>query len=326
MRNLLGRWRHILPWLVSIALLAYVFGWATDWQRLRGATENANLPLFVALATADRLAFFLVWTLLQAMAVRRFVAHVPMRDVIAIRGGSELLRTVSNPLSDAAFFLGLGRLTRGRIDAVIAAALIPTLCHISVMLVQMTLALPWLEGGVGGNIDVLATASVMWTLVFGGWIALRLSARGYYVPGAQSVRGWIDRFPRPELRLFIWGFVGLTVFDVVIQGLASRAFGVTIDWMALGARIPMLYLAMVIPTLGNFGTRELAWAALFSEFGDRDQLIAYALATNTVFLFVNLALGLIFLARALELLAAVRRARREGDGVPRPLLKDPTDG
>ncbi|MFB3118545.1 MAG: hypothetical protein ACE1ZP_07240, partial [Myxococcota bacterium] len=123
------RWRHILPWIVSAGLLYYVFNVATDWERLRAATTQANLPLFLAFTIADRIAFFVVWSLLQAMALRRFVAQVPIHSIIAIRGGSELLRAVSNPLSDGAFFLGLGQLTGGRLEAVLAAALVPTICH-----------------------------------------------------------------------------------------------------------------------------------------------------------------------------------------------------
>jgi hypothetical protein len=112
---------------------------------------------------------------------------------------------------------------------------------------------------------------------------------------------------------------------VTIQKLASEAFGVSIPWIALAARIPVLYVAMIVPTLGNFGTRELMWAALFADYGSRDRLIAYALSTNAVFLLINLTLGLSFLPRALQLLAAVRRARREGEPIPEPLLHDPTD-
>ena len=51
------RWKHVLPWLVSIALLVYVFNYATDWDRLRTATNRANLPLFLFYATADRGAY-----------------------------------------------------------------------------------------------------------------------------------------------------------------------------------------------------------------------------------------------------------------------------
>jgi hypothetical protein len=321
------RWKHVLPWLVSIGLLVYVFNWATDWDRLRAATEQADLPLFLAFAAADRIAFFVVWALLQAAALRRFVTQVPVGSVVAIRGGSELLRAISNPLSDAAFFLGLGRLTGGRLEAVLAAALVPGICHFLVLALQMTVALPFLQGGFDANRYVFITAGVTWTIVFIVAIGVRASANHpTRIPGAQRVRDWLERFPLREIRPFFLGFAGLTIFDIVIQGLASQAYGVHIDWTALAARIPLLYLALVIPSLGNFGTRELAWAGLFSEFGSRDSLIAYAFAVNSVFLILNVLIGVIFLRRAIELVSEVRRVRKTGEPTPARLLRDPTDG
>jgi hypothetical protein len=320
------RWRHVLPWVVSAALLGYVFGWATDWARLREALEAAHVPAFLLFATADRLAFFAVWTWLQALALRRFVSHVPVRSVFAVRGGSELIRTVSNPASDAAFFLGLAQLSGGRLDAVISAALVPAFVHFLVMLGVMTAALPFVEGGPAGNRGTWTTAATLWAIVVAIAVAVRLSSsRKLAIPGIATLRGWIERFSIRDLLPFFLGFLGLTLFDVLIQGLASRAFGVDIPWIALAARIPLLYLALSIPTLGNFGTREVAWAGLFADYGDRDELIAYALGVNAVFLVINLLLGLLFLPRALQLVAAVRRARREGEPVPERLLHDPTD-
>jgi hypothetical protein len=321
------QWRHILPWIVSAGLLFYVFNVATDWERLRSATERANLPLFLAFTIADRIAFFVVWALLQAAALRRFVAQVPIHSIIAIRGGSELLRAVSNPLSDGAFFLGLGRLTGGRLEAVLAAALVPTICHFLILALQMTLVLPFLSGGFDVNREVFVTVGITWLVILGLAIGVRVSATGSTrIPGAQRVRNWLERFPLREIRPFFIGFLGLSIFDVVIQGLASRAFGVDIAWTALAARIPLLYLALVIPSLGNFGTRELAWASLFTEFGTRDELIAYAFAVNSVFLILNVLIGILFLKRALQLVGEVRRARKTGEPAPAPLLRDPSDG
>ncbi|MDH3518845.1 MAG: flippase-like domain-containing protein [Myxococcales bacterium] len=318
--------RGLLPWIISGCLLAYVFGWATDWQRLRQATEQANLPLFVLFVTADRLAFFVIWTWLWAAALRRLVANVPLRSVFAIRGGSELARVVSSPVSDAAFFLGLVQLAGGRIEAVAAAALVPAIAHFAVMLVQMTIAAPFLEGGVAANPGLASALAVLWTLLIACAIAVWLfRTERLKFRAAARVAAWIDRFPPRELAIFFWGFAALALFDVQIQWLASHAFGVPIDWTALAARIPIVYLLFTIPTLGNFGTRELAWAGLFAEFGARDALIAYAFAVNALFMVLNLAIGIVFLPRAVELIAALRRARREGERVPRPLLHDPTD-
>lgn len=321
-----ARWRGAVPWVISACLLVYVFGWATDWERLREATERANLPLFLVCATADRMAFFVIWTWLSAVALRRFVADVPVASIFAIRGGSELARVVSNHLSDAAYFLGVVRLAGGRMDAVIASALVPVVSHFFVMLVQMTLALPFLKGGLAGNPSVVGVAGFLWLVIGVGALAVWLFRSGRVTfPGIDRVVTWLDRFPLRKLAPFLWGFALLAVFDVQIQWLASRAFGVPIEWSALAARIPIVYLSFVIPTLGNFGTRELAWAALFEDFGPRDALIAYALSINTIFLLLNALLGVIFLSRALELIRAVRRARREGEPVPHPILQDPTD-
>src|SRR5262249_51778141 len=140
--GLAKRWRSVLPWVISAALLFYVFGYATNWARLIAALEDADVPRFLLFAAADRLAFFTAWAWLSASALRRFVANVPIASVLAIRGGSELARAVSNPLADAAYALGLMQLCGGRLDAVIASALIPGICHYFVMLVQMTIALP----------------------------------------------------------------------------------------------------------------------------------------------------------------------------------------
>jgi hypothetical protein len=321
------RWQHILPWIVSAGLLFYVFNVVTDWDRLRAATEQANLPLFLAFTIADRTAFFVVWSLLQAVALRRFVAQVPIHSIVAIRGGSELLRAVSNPLSDGAFFLGLGQLTGGRLEAVLAAALVPTICHFLILALQMTLALPFLPGSFDANRDVFVTVVVTWVIVLVLASGVRISAKGSTrIPGARRVRNWLERFPISEIRPFFIGFLALAIFDILIQGLASRAFGVDIPWTALAARIPLLYLALVVPSLGNFGTRELAWAGLFSEFGSRDALIAYAFSVNSVFLILNVLIGIIFLKRALQLVGEVRRARKTGEPAPAPLLRDPSDG
>src|SRR3990172_1318971 len=277
-----GRWRHVAPWVVSAALLAYAFGWATDWSRVGQVMAGANVPLFLVYATADRLAFFGVWSWLWAAALRKVVADVPTSAGFPIRGGRELLRTVSNPLSDAAFFLGLVRLVGGRFEAVLAAAIVPAVTHFVVMVVQMTVMLPFLEGV---SHDVLAGAALAWAILLGGALAAGLSARGVLRwRGAAAVRAWLERFPLRELWPFWIGFTGLAIFDVLIPGLASRAFGVKIGWVELAARLPLVYFSFLVPTLGNFGTREVAWKTLFSGSGTPDQLVAYAFAVNPIFL------------------------------------------
>lgn len=315
--------RRVLPWLVSAGALVYVFGWLTDWEHLVEATRAANLPLYVAVTFADKMIFFVLWTVLQVTAIRRLIGPMSVRSLISLRGATELLRTLSNPLADAAFLIGLVHLTRGSPGRVILAASVPGMVHAVVLVAQLTLALLLLEGGASYNRDVAITAAVGWIIILGAAIGVRL-ARGSKGGQLARVRASIEAVNfRAFLPMLAW-FVVLALLDVSVQWLGTRAFGVPIDFLSLVARIPILYIAFLIPSFGNFGTRELVWAGLFDDLHDRDQLIAYAFATNTLFLCFHVLIGVVFLPRALALLREVREARKTGEAIPHgPLLHDP---
>lgn len=321
-RPQVGIFRRLTPWVVSLAALLWVFG-RTDWRQLLAATDGANLPLFLAVVVADKAVFFVVWALLQAEAIRRFVVPVSRREVLAVRGGSELFRAVNNPLADAAFLLGVGRLTGGKLEAVFAAALIPFATHLLVLLGQASLALPFLPGGPEANRDVLLAVVAGWTFAALFALLVRSAAFRRHPVGARTA-GWLEGVSVRALLPFFGWFAALGAFDVLIQGIASHAFGVPIPWMSLIARIPLLYLALSIPSVGNFGVREFTWASLFQDHGDQDALFAYAFATNAIFLILNVLIGVLFFRRAFQLAMEVRRSSRT-QSLPEPLLRDAID-
>jgi hypothetical protein len=314
----------LLPWAISAAALGYVFGFATDWDALVLATKGANLPLYIGLTVADKMIFFLWWGILQAAVIRRFVTPVATRELISVRGGAELLRTVNNPVADAGFLYGVLQLTRGRVAAVVAVATIPLATHFFVLLLQATLSLAFLRGGPAAHRDILVAVSISWTLIACAIVAMRT---GLWERKIASTRfgAWTKNLSFRTMLPFVGWFTLLAIFDVIIQGLASRAFGITIDWWALAGRIPLLYLALSLPSFGNYGTREITWSFCFSEFANRDALVAYAFATNTVFLMLHVVIGVIFLPRALALIGEIRRARKRGVEVPQPLIHDAID-
>jgi len=321
-RPQVGIFRRIAPWGISLAALIWVFG-RTDWGKLVAATEGANLPVFLAVVVADKAVFFLVWALVQAEAIRRFVVPVSRKEVLSIRAGSELFRAINNPLADAAFLVGVARLSGGKLEAVVAAGLIPFASHLLVLLTQASLMLPWLPGGIAANRDVFLTAVIGWSLVAAVSLLLRGRALRKNEMGERAVQ-WLDGVRARDFLPFLACFAALGAFDVTIQGLASRAFGVPIPWSALIARIPMLYLALSVPSVSNFGVREFTWATLFADHGSQDTLFAYAFATNTVFLLLNVMIGALFFRRAFELASEVRRTARRRE-LPQPLLHDAID-
>jgi len=305
--------------------MVYVFGYKIDWESIPEATSNANLPLFIAITIFDKFSFFLVWGLFQAAAIRQFVEKVPIRKVMAVKGASELVRTVNNSLADASFLLGVAQLVQSATVArVVAIASIPFVTHFAVLLLQATIALPLLDGGLEANRDVTLMVVICWVLVIVvssavhmGYLRIALDRLG--------IGGWIDSVKPRELIPYVGWFAVFGVYDVAIQGLAARSFGLEIDWIALVARIPLMYVALLIPSLGNFGTREIAFATMFEEYGTREALYAFALWTNTIFLAMHVIIGVLFINRAIVLVREVRTARELGDPVPRPILRDAID-
>jgi len=310
--------------VISGAALVYVFGFAIDWQAIPEATDRANMPLFVGITVLDKIIFFLVWSLVQASMVRRFLAPVPRRQIIAVKGAAELVRAVNNSLSDAAFFLGVWQICRVPLQSVVAVTTFPFIAHFLVLLLQGTIALAFVPSEL---VHIRAITSVVifgWGVIAVFVIARQLGAvdRLYKLLRIE----WLtDRVGFRDLIPYLGIFVAFAAADVLIQGLASRAFGNEIDWAALTAGIPVLYFMMMLPSFGNFGTRELVWAEIFHGYAESASLVAFALWTNVIFLAMHVLIGVIFLNRAIQLISDLRTTRSGVDSVRSSILRDALD-
>jgi hypothetical protein len=316
--------RHLLPLAISGIALVYVFGFAIDWQAIPEATDRANMPLFIGITVLDKVVFFLVWATVQASMVRRFLAPVPRREIIAIKGGAELARAVNNSISDAAFFLGVWRRCQVPLQQVVAVTTLPFAAHFLVLLFQGTIALALVPR------DRVQAGLITGIVIF-GWlvVAVFLIARqlGTLDRLYRLLRiDWVsDRVSLRDLLPYVGVFACFAVADVVIQGMASRAFGNDIDWIALTAGIPVLYFMMMLPSFGNFGTREIVWANVFHGYGTSASLYAFALWTNVIFLVMHVLIGVVFLNRALSLLGDLRRTKGDVETLRSPILRDALD-
>jgi hypothetical protein len=316
--------RHILPLAISGCALVYVFGFAIDWQAIPEATERANMPLFIAITVADKIVFFLVWCLVQASMIRRFLAPVPRRQIIAVKGGAELARALNNSISDAAFFLGIWQLCRAPLQRVVAVTTLPFVAHFLVLLLQASAALAFVSREQVQFSAMVGAVVFGWTLVVSFLTARRLGAVDRFLSLVRL--DWLkDTVSVRDLVPYFWAFVAFAAVDVLIQGLATRAFGIPISWISLTAGIPVVYLMMLLPSFGNFGTREIVWANLFHGYGSEASLYAFALWTNVIFLIMHVLIGVLFLNRALRLLSDLRRTPLDVDAVRQPILRDALD-
>jgi hypothetical protein len=316
--------RHILPLIVSGAALVYVFGYAIDWQAIPEATERANMPLFVGITVLDKIVFFLVWAFVQASMIRRFLAPVPTRQIIAVRGGAELLRALNNSLSDAAFFLGVWQLCRAPLQSVVAVTTLPFAAHFLVLLFQGSLALLFVPRE-RVEISLITGVVVFGWLILGAFVFARRLGAVDRLSVFFRIDWLTERLKLRDLLPYLGIFAAFAAADVLIQGLASRAFGNPIDWIALIAGIPALYFVMLVPSFGNFGTREIVWANLFHGYAESASLYAFALWTNVIFLVMHVLIGVLFLGRATALLADLRGTRSEVEAVRKPILRDAMD-
>src|SRR5207237_1615449 len=100
------------------------------------------------------------------------------------------------------YAVGLMQLCGGRLDAVIASALIPSICHFTVMLVQMTIALPLQRVGADPRVvtTVAVTVGIMWTLLAVGVASVVLVRAGRLRSRRLSVIAkWLERFPPRQI-------------------------------------------------------------------------------------------------------------------------------
>lgn len=316
--------RHVLPLVISGVALVYVFGFAIDWQAIPEATDQANMPLFIGITVLDKVVFFLVWALVQASMVRRFLAPVPRREIIAVKGGAELARALNNSISDAAFFLGVWRLCRAPLQQVVAVTTLPFAAHFLVLLFQGTFALALVPRDLVQSSLITGIVIFGWFVVVVFFIARQLGVldRLYRLLRIDWVS---DRVSLRDMLPYFGVFAAFAVADVLIQGMASRAFGNDIDWIALTAGIPVLYFMMMLPSFGNFGTREIVWANIFHGYGTSASLYAFALWTNVIFLVMHVLIGVVFLKRALSLLGDLRRTQSDVGTLRSPILRDALD-
>jgi hypothetical protein len=282
------------------------------------------MPLFIGITILDKIVFFLVLTLVQSSMVRRFLAPVPRRQIIAVKGGAELVRALNNSVSDAAFSLGVWQLCRAPLQSVVAVLTLPFITHFFVLLLQGSIALALVPRG---QVQFGAVSGVVifgWVLVGSFVIARAVGAvdRLFAFFRLDFLEGRVKLL---DLVPYLFVFGAFAVADVAIQGFASRAFGNEIDWVALFSGIPVLYFMMMLPSFGNFGTREIVWANVFHGYGSEASLYAFALWTNVIFLVMHVLIGVLFLKRAMTLIADLRRTRSQIDAVRAPMFRDALD-
>ncbi len=108
MKKIFSRIKQILPWIVAIAIFAYLFHLYPPSQVWK-ALKYVNIQAFVAFSIFYFGFIFLIDSWSMKMVITKFCHAVRLRDICAARGATYLVMVLSYPASQAAFAYYLKR-------------------------------------------------------------------------------------------------------------------------------------------------------------------------------------------------------------------------
>jgi hypothetical protein len=307
-----GRWWHrLLPWLITAACFAYLYGRlaraaAAQGQGLGhyliGIFEHVSWSRWLALMIPYCALFVLIDSIVVWRVIGWFNVKLRYVDVLPIRASAYILSVVNEQVSKGAIALYLSRRHGVPAWEVGSSMLFVMFCEYYYLLGWATLGvlLGWHRlPAVFHVIPWLALASAV---VFG---LLYLFFRGRIGWGA-TVR------ERPLLRSFrtatLWHYAAVIALRspvmlaaVVVYALALRLFGVTVGPVEMLGYLPVIFFGAAMPGPMH-SVAIVLWVLLFPE--RPGEMTAFGFVQHNFFVLFNAGTGLLFLRRASrELLA-----------------------
>ena len=309
-------WARALPWLVTLACFAFLYG------RLDAAAarEGESLPRYLggvfarvswsrwlALMIPYSAFYLLVDSLVTWRVVCWFNARVRFADILPIRASAYILSIVNEQVGKGAIAVYLNRRDGVPGWQVGSSMLFIMFCEFYYLAAWATLgvALRWEELPPVFHAIPWILGAALVLLVF--WLAY---FRGALAPGSRlRDRQILHAFRQAHA----WHYAAIVALRspallsaVVVYTLALRLFGPEASLLDMLAYLPVIFFGAATP--GPMRSVAIAlWVALFPE--NPGEMAAFGLVQHNFFIFFNAAIGLLFLRRAnRELFASGARA------------------
>jgi hypothetical protein len=309
-------WQRALPWLVTLACFAFLYGRIDAAASREGKTLAvyfgeifASVPWtsWLALMIPYSAFYLLVDSLVTWRVVSWWNAPVRFADILPIRASAYILSIVNEQVGKGAIAVYLHRRDGVPGWQVGSSMLFIMFCEFYYLAAWATLgvalrwealprvfhAIPWIFLGA-------LVLLVVWLAYFRGAIA----------PGSQlRERQLLHAFRRARLRDYAT-IVAMRspalLAAVVVYTLALRLFGVEASFLDMLGYLPVVFFGAATP--GPMRSVAVAlWVVLFPEHPG--EMAAFGLVQHNFFIFFNAAIGLLFLRRAnRELFASAARA------------------
>jgi uncharacterized membrane protein YbhN (UPF0104 family) len=307
MRARLGR---IAAWVVTATALGWLF-WKTPvsdvWSALSHAAPWTLPAVLVATALVYVADAFAMWK-----TFGWFLAKLPFRDILVVRGATYLLAVINYSLGQGAIVYFIHRARGAPVVRGLATVLLIMGTNLLALLLVVTVGLS-LSGthpaGLAPVVGLLWTGLAVYATLMTArprWLASRLVFDVLLSAGLGGhLRAMLVRLPHVAALM-------------AVELAALRGFGVALPWgVALGA-MPVVLLVSALPiSVQGLGTTQAAMVLFFSSHvrptaGDPHAVVLGAsLTSQTVTLLFQVATGFICLrsqtARGLSDIRSVTR-------------------
>jgi len=316
-------WQKLLPWLITVACFAYLYGKLDAAATREGQSLVAYLigvfgkvswGSWLALMVPYSFFFFLVDSLIVWRVINWFNTRVGYVDILPIRGSSYILSILNEQVGKGAMALYLNRRDHVPGWEVGSSMLFIMFCEFYYRLTWATIG--WLISGsqlpeVFGLIPIIAVVAAGFFVVFQLFFSGRISA-------GEGIR------KRPLFKAFRearpWQYGAVIVLRspallaaVVVYTLALRLFGVEVGFATMLGYLPVIFFGAATP--GPMRSVAISlWVALFPQ--NEGEMAAFGFVQHNFFIFFNAAIGLLFLRRANREIFGAERAA-EGDATLR---------
>ncbi|OGL24715.1 MAG: hypothetical protein A3G44_15310 [Candidatus Rokubacteria bacterium RIFCSPLOWO2_12_FULL_73_47] len=298
-------WRRLLPWLVTLACFAYLYGRLEGAAALEGRRLGPYLAaVFERISWAHWLAlmvpYCVVFLLVDSLVVWRvlgwFNARLRYADVLPIRASAYILSLVNEQVSKGAIALYLSR--RDGIPAweVASSMLFIMFCEFYYLLGWATLGvlLQWERfPAVFHVLPWLALAAAAFFALFHLFFSGRLGWGG-----AVRERPLFRAFRNAGVRHYAATLAlrsPVMLAAVVVYALALRLFGVTVSFGEMLGYLPVIFFGAATPGPMH-SVAIVLWVLLFPE--RPGEMITFGFLQHNFFVVFNAAMGLLFLRRA----------------------------
>jgi len=301
------RWQKLLPWGITLACFAYLYG------RMSGpaAAQGLSVASYLAGTFADvswgqwlllmapySFFFFLIDSAVVWRVINWFNTTVAYTDILPVRGSSYILSILNEQVGKGAMGIYLYRRHGVPGWELGSSMLFIMLCELLYLSGWATIG--WIISG-----DTLPDVFAAIPYLFCGILALFALLHAVMSrPTTADERSFRNR---PVFRAFRdahwWYYPTIAVIRspailaaVVIYTFALRLFGVDVGFGTMLGYLPVIFFGAATP--GPMRSVAITlWVVLFPD-QDAGKMGAFGLVQHNFFIFFNAAIGLVFLRRA----------------------------